>query len=228
AGLALELAAWGDADLRFPDAPPTGAMAAARELLERLGALDRGAITAAGRRMPALGPHPRPAAMLPAPDDSAPAERALACDLAALIEARDPLRSRSDALVERWQALAAFRAGRVPADASRGALAAIDQAARQWRRRLRLDAVPPVDAAAHQLGDLLAHAYPDRIARQHPADPRRYQLANGRSARLFDDSAVFGEPWLLVTELRAAQGARNDSTVLRAAPLRSEEHTSEL
>jgi len=219
AGLALELAAWGDADLRFPDAPPTGAMAAARELLERLGALDRGAITAAGRRMLALGTHPRLAAMLLAPDDSAPAERALACDLAALIEARDPLRSRSDALVERWQALAAFRAGRVPADASRGALAAIDQAARQWRRRLRLDAVPPVDAAAHQLGDLLAHAYPDRIARQHPADPRRYQLANGRSARLFDDSAVFGEPWLLVTELRSAQGARNDSTVLRAAPL---------
>ncbi|MGH8073914.1 MAG: ATP-dependent helicase HrpB, partial [Lysobacter sp.] len=219
AGLALELAAWGDADMRFPDPPPPGAMAAARELLERLGALDRGAITATGRRMLALGTHPRLAAMLLAPDDSAREERALACDLAALIEARDPLRSRSDALAERWQALAAFRAGRIPADASRGALAAIDQAAKQWRRRLRLDALPPGNAATHRLGDLLAHAYPDRIAHQHPADPHRYQLANGRSARLFDDSAVFGEPWLLVTELRAAQGARNDSTVLRAAPL---------
>ena len=231
AGLALELAAWGDANLRFVDAPPPGAMAAARELLPRLGALDRdaapatAAITALGRRMLALGTHPRLAAMLLAPRD--PAERALACDLAALVEARDPLRAqqgmpRSDALAERWQALAGFRHGRVPADASRPALAAIDQAARQWRRRLRLDAAPPGDVPAHVLGDVLLHAYPDRIARQHPADPRRYQLANGRSAVLFDDSALYGEPWLVISELRAARqvrGDRSDSIVLRAAPL---------
>ena len=221
AGLALELAIWGDADLRFPDPPPSGPMAAAGELLQRLGALDSGAPTLLGRRMLALGTHPRLAAMLLAPTD--PHERALACDLAALVEARDPLRPsagkpRSDALVERWQALAAFRDGRLPADASRSALATIDQAARQWRRRLRLDHPAPREAAAHRLGDLLAHAWPDRIARQHPADPHRYQLANGRSARLFDDSALFGEPWLVVTELRVAQG-RSDSTVLRAAPL---------
>ena len=36
----------------------------------------------------------------------------------ALVEARDPLRSRGDALAERWRALAAFRGGRTPADAS--------------------------------------------------------------------------------------------------------------
>ncbi|MFT4196346.1 MAG: ATP-dependent helicase HrpB, partial [Pseudoxanthomonas sp.] len=118
AGLALELAAWGSADLRFPDPPPPGALAAARELLQRLGALeDAGAITALGKRMLALGTHPRLAAMLLAANT--PREQALATDLAALLEARDPLRSRSDALAERWRALAAFRAGRVPADASR-------------------------------------------------------------------------------------------------------------
>jgi ATP-dependent helicase HrpB len=214
AGLALELAAWGDANLRFPDPPPPGALAAARELLQRLGALDGDAITAPGRRMLALGTHPRLAAMLLAPRDDR--ERSLACDLAALIEARDPLRSRSDALLERWQALAAFRAGRTPADASRSALAALDQAAKQWRRRLRLDAPPPTDVPAHALGDVLLHAFPDRIARQHPADPYRYQLANGRSARLFDDSAVYGERWLVVSELR---DEARDARVLRAAPL---------
>ncbi len=37
--LALELAAWGSDDLRFVDAPPPGAMNAARDLLRRLGAL---------------------------------------------------------------------------------------------------------------------------------------------------------------------------------------------
>src|SRR5690606_38993879 len=77
-GLALELAGWGDADLRFPDPPPPGALAAGRELLQRLGALDGQSITAFGRRMLALGTHPRLAAMLLAPDDDS--ERALACD----------------------------------------------------------------------------------------------------------------------------------------------------
>ncbi|MDQ3270051.1 MAG: ATP-dependent helicase HrpB [Pseudomonadota bacterium] len=217
AGLALELAAWGDADLRFVDAPPAGAMAAARDLLQRLGALDGAAITPSGRRMLALGTHPRLAAMLLAPTDRA--ECALACDLAALVEARDPLRSRSDALAERWHALTAFRAGRVPADASRVALATIDQSAKQWRRRLQVDARPPDAVPAHALGDLLRHAFPDRIARQHPTDPHRYQLANGRSARVFDDSALYGERWLVISELRASQGDRSDSMVLRAAPL---------
>ncbi|MFC5578777.1 ATP-dependent helicase HrpB [Lysobacter niabensis] len=214
AGLALELSAWGDANLRFVDAPPPGALAAARELLQRLGALDGQAITALGKRMLALGTHPRLAAMLLAPSDVR--ERALACDLAALVEARDPLRSRSDALVERWQALAAFRNGRVGADASRSALAALDQAARQWRKRLRVDAAPPTDVPAHAIGDVLLHAYPDRIARQHPSDPYRYQLANGRSAKLFDDSALYGEPWIVISELR---DEARDARVLRAAPL---------
>src|SRR5690606_11483839 len=46
AGLALELAAWGSDELRFLDPPPPGALAAARDLLRRLGALDgAGAIT---------------------------------------------------------------------------------------------------------------------------------------------------------------------------------------
>ncbi|RNF83706.1 ATP-dependent helicase HrpB [Montanilutibacter psychrotolerans] len=214
AGLALELAAWGNVALPFVDAPPPGALAAARDLLQRLGAVDGAVINAFGKRMLALGTHPRLAAMLLAPrgDD----EKALACDLAALVEARDPLRSRSDALAERWQALAAFRRGRVSADASRSGLAALDQAARQWRRRLRVDTAPADSVPAHALGDLLLHAFPDRIARQHPSDPFRYQLANGRSAKLFDDSALYGEPWLVISELRDDP---RDARVLRAAPL---------
>ena len=248
AALALELAAWGSDQLRFVDPPPGGTMAAARDLLWQLGALEdtptastrHGAsldrppgdgsapggrpgtcmdaalrITPAGRRMLALGTHPRLAAMLLAADD--PARRALACDLAALVEARDPLRSRSDALATRWRALAGFRERRVPADASRAALSAIDAAARQWRRRLRVDGPPPADLPAHALGDLLAHAFPDRIAARHSSDLRRYQLANGRMARLVEDSELLGEPWLVATELRFE--ARGDALLLRAAPV---------
>ena len=127
-------------------APPAGAHGRrARPAAAARRARRRRRITALGRRMLALGTHPRLAAMLLAPREDG--ERALACDLAALVEARDPLRSRSDALAERWQALAAFRSGRAPADANRGALAAIDAAAKQWRRRLRCDAPPPPSGA---------------------------------------------------------------------------------
>jgi ATP-dependent helicase HrpB len=228
-GLALDLAAWGNAALRFVDPPPAGALAAARELLQRLGALagdtsavsgtDPSRITALGQQMLALGTHPRLAAMLLAPRD--PRERALACDLAALLEARDPLllqagKPRSDAMLDRWNALAAFRAGRLGADMNRSALAAIDMAAKQWRRRTRCEASAPTSVPAHALGDVLLHAFPDRIARQHPGDPLRYQLANGRSAKLFDDSALYGEPWLVISELRDDP---RDARVLRAAPL---------
>ncbi len=264
AGLALELAAWGSDALRFVDPPPSGALASARALLRALDALDEAnAITPLGRRMLAIGTHPRLAAMLLAARaepgrsglarlapavtgidpgkpgaagttrDSARAAarsdlraarsssdasaQALACDLAALIEARDPLRSRSDALALRWRALAAFRDGRAPQDASRSALAAIDAAAAQWRRRLRCDAAPPREVPAHALGDRLLHAFPDRIAHRHAQDPRRYQLANGRMAKLFDDSALYGEPWIVVSELRDERGG--DALVLRGAPL---------
>ena len=215
ASLALELAAWGSDALRFVDPPPPGALSAARDLLRRLGALgDSNSITALGKRMLTLGTHPRLAAMLLSARGEE--DRALACDLAALVEARDPLRSGGDALAARWRALAAFRQGRVAGDAHRSGLAAIDAAAKQWRRRLRTDAAPPREIEAHRLGDLLAHAFPDRIAHQHPADPRRYQLANGRMARIFDDSAMFGEPWIVVAELRYEA---KDALILRAAPV---------
>ena len=86
ASLGLELAAWGSDDLRFVDAPPPGAFAAGRDLLRRLDALDAGGkLTARGRKMLALGVHPRLAAMLLATNQ--PQRVALACDIAALVEA---------------------------------------------------------------------------------------------------------------------------------------------
>src|SRR5690606_195100 len=105
------------------------------------------------------------------------------------------------------------RAGLRPRRAARGAR----PAARPRRRLARaLRDAPPREAPAHARGDLLAHAFPDRIGRVHPRDPQRYLLANGRTARLADDSALRGEPWIVASELR--HEAR-DALVLRAAPV---------
>lgn len=219
-GLALELAAWGitagsNVDLPWLDVPPAGALAQARELLANLGALDAdGRITALGKRVLELGATPRlGAAALRAPDNL----RALVADLLALMEARSPLRgeqARSDDFRTRVAALHAWR-DRRGHGADVGALSAIEQASKGWRRRLDARSAASGTPDSHAVGDLLLHAFPDRIARRDEANPLRYTLANGRGARLHDNTALLGEPWLVVLDLR--HEAR-DSLILAAAP----------
>jgi ATP-dependent helicase HrpB len=219
-GLALDLAAWGADDLRWLDPPPAGALASARDLLRLLGALDAdGRITNLGRGMLDIGATPRlAAAILRAP----PSLRALAADVVALIEARNPLRgdsSRGDDFARRHSALSAFRrdgasgARKFSADAA--ALTAIDQAAHHWLRRVESNASnvraePKID----DIGNLLAHAFPDRIARQDGGDGYRYLLSNGRGAHLHRQSQLLGEKWLVVVDLKFDE---RDSLILAAA-----------
>lgn len=219
-GMALGLAAWGSTQLPWLDAPPAGALAQAQDLLRALGALDgENHITASGRRLRALGATPRlAAAALRAPVTL----QALMADLLALIEARSPLRgaaARSDDLRVALAALHAWRDGGARAaqahGAEAGALAAIEQSSRGWRQRLGVRGAASGVPAAHSVGDLLLPAFPDRIAHQSGDELLRYQLSNGRGARLHEASALRGEPWLLVTELRTAHG---DALILQAAP----------
>ena len=214
-GLALELAAWGSNTLPWLDAPPPGALAQGRELLMNLGALDAdGRITALGRRMLTLGATPRlGAAALRAPEPLRP----LIADLLALMEARSPLRGeqgRSDDFRMRVAALHAWR-DRRGHGADGGALAAIEQASKGWRRRLDVRSAASGTPDSHAVGDLLLHAFPDRIARRDEANPLRYTLANGRGARLHDNTALLGEPWLVALDLRFEA---RDSLILAAAP----------
>jgi len=219
-GLALDLAAWGADGLAWLDAPPAGALAQARDLLKALGALDADArITALGRQMLKLGTSPRlAAAALRAP---AP-QRALAADLLAQVDARSPLRGddgRSDDFRARVAALHAWRRGGArdarTLGADVGALAAIEQVGAGWRRRLDAGAAAREAPDSHAVGDLLLHAFPDRVAKQDAANPRRYALSNGRGARLHDNTALLGEPWLIVLDLRYEE---RDSLILSAAP----------
>jgi ATP-dependent helicase HrpB len=177
-GLVLECAAWGTApaDLSFQDRPPAGALAAAAALLKELGALDSGdRITTAGREMARIGAHPRLAAMMLVA--GTPEQAALAADLAALLEERDPLRGL-EAQADIATRIAAITHGDPSAD--RGALNRIRRASGHYRRRMR---VPSATEAAGEPGSLLAAAFPDRIA-QRRGEPGSFRLSGGGSARI--------------------------------------------
>jgi ATP-dependent helicase HrpB len=208
-GLVLDCAAWGSApaDLAFLDPPPAGALAAASTLLAELGALDaEGRITDAGRRMAALGAHPRLAAMMLA--SGTPGEAALAADLAALLEERDPLRG-PDVPADIGLRLTAIAVGDPAAD--RGALSRIRRVAGQYRRRLRLRSDAPADGDP---GRLLAAAFPDRIA-QRRGEPGSFRLAGGGGARLPRADPLANAPLLAVAALELKAAAR----IRLAAPL---------
>jgi ATP-dependent helicase HrpB len=175
-GLELACFAWGERseDLPFLDAPPAGAVKAARALLVDLGAVSEAMrLTPAGREMARLRAAPRLAAMMLAAGSAG--EKAMAAEIAAILEERDPLgRGPSADILLRLEALA----GRGEGD--RGILARIRQAARIYRGRLGVAAGV---AAAGDAGALVAAAFPEG------GGPRRgeigaYRLAGGGSGNL--------------------------------------------
>lgn len=211
APLALDLAAWGAdaADLPWLDAPPAGALAQAAELLTGLGALDAaGRITPHGREMAALPLHPRLAHMVLAA--RAHGLGGLACDVAALLEDRDPLRSRGADLRTRLEAL---RGGGVP-EADAAALARARRSAADLRRRLKLAAPEGVGGA----GAVVALAYPDRVGRRR--GPGAYTLSGGRGAVLDEADPLAAETFLAVADV---DGGAQNARIFLAAPLTSAE-----
>ncbi len=230
--LALELAQWGVADaaqLTWLDPPPVAAMAQARALLRRLEALDGAErITAMGARMLRWPLHPRLAHMLEQAQalaqqhpDSLGMLPALACDLAALLSERDPIRrqggEQNPDLALRIEALQALRrdgeAGARRYDADPRACKLIERNAALWRRRMGVDA--HYGHFDHGLcGLLLAQAYPDRLARRRDGAGGRYLLANGRGARM--PSELFRPAWLVPASL---DGAGSEARIWLAGEL---------
>jgi len=196
-GLALDLAAWGAApgDLAFLDPPPAGALAAGRALLRDLDALDAGdRITPMGRAMARMGTHPRLARMLLAAESEA--EKALAADLAALLEERDPIRDR-EAPADINQRLDLLHGGDHP-NADRATVQRIRRAAALHRRRLHLHGNALPGGAA---GPLLAAGFPDRIAAKRGSMDGAFRLASGQGARLPASDPLGKAPLLAVADL---------------------------
>ncbi|MFE6976733.1 ATP-dependent helicase HrpB [Streptomyces sp. NPDC057682] len=194
AAFALQAACWGDPDasgLALLDAPPAGALAAAREVLTAVGAVGPdGRVTGRGARMARLGLHPRLARALL--DGAAEVGGRRAAEVVALLS-EEPPREYGDDLAA---ALRTARRGR-------------DGYAARWRQEVRRlssaleggadgrladSGGPGPDDAA--VGLVAALAFPERVARARGEGT--FLMASGTGAELRDGSALRSAPWLAV------------------------------
>lgn len=201
APLALTLAHWGAGDvdaLSWLDTPTGPAMAAARSLLESLGALDKeGRITPHGRAMAALPLEPRLAHMLLFA--SAQGEADEAAELALLLQERG-LGGRGEDLGQRLDRFRQERGGRS---------AASRQLAQRWARMAEKLAPPDPPKHAAPLPAILAEAFPDRIARRRDPTGEQWLSSGGRGYRLDPASPLAAQEWLVIAEAQGeAKGAR--------------------
>jgi len=225
--LVLELSGWGIMDLKelsWITPPPEGAVNQAKELLHILEVWDDGKITKRGRAMLNLPTHPRIAHMLLSPVEGNNAEIALATDVAAILEEKDPLSFEAGAdLSLRVEALRKWRNGE-SVSADRNVLERIERLARSWRSILNVQ-VDNTNPADTEVGRLIAEAYPERVARMQEKQSSRYKLVNGRTARIQEHDLLARETWLAIAQLDAGDG---EGKIYLGAPVKEEdiEHRS--
>lgn len=227
--LALETTLWGTATEALPwlDPPPAAALAQARDLLVRLGAVrlanyelsatppgaDAGELTRAsvlvqptahGRALARLGLPPRLGHLVVRGHEAG--FGATAAALAALLAERDILRTADGqpAPPDLSLRLEALRLGRAPLPGlqydSNGARRVLD-AARALRQRVGMTESGIVPDAA---GLLTALAYPDRLAQREA--PGRLRLITGQRALLADDWFAPANQFFAVAHLEGAGG----------------------
>ena len=223
----LELGQWGIQninELMWLTPPPQAAVSQAKELLNQLGALQNNKITARGKEMLQMPTHPRLAHMLIEAEHfqkNKPKEnfKALATDVAAILEERDPLAPKGPIrgkesgadLSLRIEILRKYRAGE-KVNADRRVLDRVERLAQSWRKLLKIE----TDNSApniFNIGKLLATAYPERIAKRIDKS-LRYRLANGRIVKLNETDALAQEEWLAVAHLDAGT---NEGKIFLAA-----------
>lgn len=213
ADLVLDLAQWGITDpnqLSWLNPPPKGAVLQASNLLHSLDALDGGKITALGKELHRLPCHPRIAHMLILAKNDG--NVALATDLAAVLEERDPLGKEAGIDINlRIEALRKQRAeNRLSKKMKR-----IEKVAESYRQivacKISNEPVNP-----YETGLLLVYAYPERIACARVGNNAQFQLANGSIAMAGHRDDLAHESWLAVAHLNAREGM---GTIFLASPL---------
>ncbi|MCE1227140.1 MAG: ATP-dependent helicase HrpB [Geobacteraceae bacterium] len=181
APLLLELAAWGVAEpasLAWLDQPPAAHLAAAQELLQMLGALDKGAITELGRRMVQLPLHPRLARLLLAAQEQGQA--VAGCYLAAQLSNRSTATRAIEQTVQQLLRLVGKKTQKCPT--------------------VDLDML-------HSVPEMAVAAWPDRIAMLRQGSEGRYLLASGRGALLSPKAGCTGGAFLVALQVDGGEGA---------------------
>ena len=238
APMVLDTAAFGESDaeaLPWLTMPPRADVFKAKELLTALGASDEnGNITPIGKRMATLPCHPRIARMILATTNlttSTPQgvhlsqvhqqhlttstshhnNTSLACDIAALLEEKDPLSETGGTdLTLRLSALRAARRKK-----QLGKWQRIAKIAAEYRRMAHTDE-DNRDPAPMEVGLLVAYAYPERIA--HSTNSiGGYRLASGANVQLDAADQQSAHSWLAIASLYSAPGTTG--RVFLAAPI---------
>ena len=206
--LALELAKWGVVDvlqLQWLNPPPVHNLQQARDLLCSIGALDsQYKLTKHGTEIYQFGSSPRLAHMMIfAKSQKLSATAAL---LAAMLEQTNALNNELDIAAQ----LNYFSYGK-NLNASQQL---IINNAKKFAKQLGASFK---DVSSEHCGLLLAHAYPDRIAKRR-GNSERFQLANGFGASLPENSHLPSD-YIVVADIMSFAGAANQARVFLAAML---------
>ena len=201
--LVLDIAIWGEHDveqLPWLTPPVKSAVAYAHRLLTSLGATDEdGRVTEWGRRLSKLPCHPRIARMLLTADTKQ--RQALAADIAALIEEKNPLAGEGDSAMDRR--LDALRRER--RSGKSGPWGRMAKIARHYADMIHSkednDAVNP-----YEVGALLASAYPERIGKAWKEGVGVFQLPGGELVGVEASDAMAGAEWLSVATMHQKAG----------------------
>lgn len=212
APMLLDILAFGETDiynLPWLTLPPKANVQKAHNLLVSLGAVGTdGRITAFGKRLAAMPCHPRIARMILEADDDA--LKCLACDIAALVEEKDPMADNADS--DMLLRIASLRSGRIRR--SLGRWTRIEQIAHDYRRMAHVE-VDNSAVSAYDIGKLVACAWPERVA-QASDTAGLYRLSGGGDVRVAPDDSASAYQWIAVASLNmSANGGR----VFLSAPI---------
>ena len=213
APLVLDMAKWGIADaneLSWLSPPPKANLLQAYDTLEQLEALDSGKLTEHGKRIHALPCHPRIAHTLVLAKEEELLD--LACDVAAILEERDPL--PKDSGIDINLRIDALRRARRDKRLGKK-MQRIEKVSASYRKMFdKEEDNTPVNP--YETGLVLTFAYPERIAFARPGNNAQFQLANGRYAMAGHRDDLAHEEWLAVAHVDARDGT---GKIFLASPL---------
>lgn len=200
----LDVSAWGGAEIRglqWLTPPPTGSLISAEELLKVLGAIgDDKRITQFGRRIANVPCHPRIAAMLLSAES--PQMKALAADVAAILEEKDPLADGDD--IDMNSRVVMLREQRRSGRMSR-VWERVNRVALQYRKIVDVEEDNSITHST-DCGYVMMHAFPERIAKADDKCVGEYLLARGDRVSIHADNAVCTYKWLSIASLHSHHG----------------------